>query len=261
MLLMRTVPAAGVVLVVFLLHATAASACSCLPPGPPSTELNRSAAVFAGTVTEIREDATGAVPGSGEALSVTFDVQKVWKGRNTSQVTVRTARSTAACGHPFEEGRAYLVYADGRNDSSGLTVSLCSRTAGLEHAEEDVDALGPAAVPGNGSGDAGGDRRGGEPLLGFGAGLFLAMIVPPLLALLTLIVLVQLVTRRGGQGIAVTGALTTLGGLVGVYTVLSNPNMMVLLTEDPIVSIILIAPLPVGIAALARWHGQRTAAA
>ncbi|MBT8469118.1 MAG: hypothetical protein KJN97_10245, partial [Deltaproteobacteria bacterium] len=53
----------------------------------------------------------------------------------------RTAGSSAACGYTFVKGETYLVYAD-RDEADPMRVSLCSRTALVADAEEDLDFLG-----------------------------------------------------------------------------------------------------------------------
>lgn len=91
-------------------------------------------------------------------------------------------------------------------------------------------------------------------MLGFGEGLFLAMVVPPLLALVSIAIIIQLATGRTGKWLAVTGSIGTLGGLLGVYTLISNPNTMVLLTEDTLFAVAMIAPLILGVAGLVQWY-------
>lgn len=91
-------------------------------------------------------------------------------------------------------------------------------------------------------------------MLGFGEGLFLAMVVPPLLALTSIALLVLLVTGRTGRLLNVSGVLGTIGGLLGAYTLVSNPNTLVLLMEDTLFAVVMLAPLPLGIIALVQWH-------
>jgi hypothetical protein len=116
-----------------------ALACSCIPPGPPADELQKAAAVFAGEVVRM----TG---GEGEGtVTVTFRVSKVWKGPQERTLVVTTPGSSASCGVSFEEGKSYLVYAHG--EEGELMVNLCSRTAALSDATEDLAALGEGTAP------------------------------------------------------------------------------------------------------------------
>jgi hypothetical protein len=113
--------------------------CTCLPPGSPSEELERSTAVFSGRVVGI-EVPSGRTMSSADPVEVTFKVYAVWKGPKSDTVTVTTARSSVSCGYEFETGRAYVVYARGEADD--LQVSLCSRTKPLTRAGDDLAALG-----------------------------------------------------------------------------------------------------------------------
>jgi len=122
-----------------LTYAPKARACSCMKL-TPSEGLTSSVAVFTGEVTDIEKNQATRFGG----LEVTLRVQKVWKGDAAQEVKVHTAGSSAACGYSFAEGVTYLVYAV-RDDADPLRVSLCSRTAPLNQAKEDLDFLGKPA--------------------------------------------------------------------------------------------------------------------
>lgn len=114
--------------------------CSCRPPPPPREALAHADAVFAGRVVAVVEH-SGEDPGhpGGPHLAVRIVPSARWKGAAADTVTVRTADNSAACGFPFQVGEEYLVYASGMDS---LRVYTCSRTAPLERAGEDVEALG-----------------------------------------------------------------------------------------------------------------------
>jgi hypothetical protein len=115
-----------------------ALACSCPEPPPPRTELVQADAVFAGEVTSIR--------GDDLRLQVVMDVADVWAGEIHERQLVMTEADSAMCGVPFAEGGSYLVYA--REGSTGaLGTNLCSRTALLADAAEDLAALGHSSAP------------------------------------------------------------------------------------------------------------------
>lgn len=122
---------------VLLASITLASACSCLASGSPQESLEAADAVFTGEVTQIRS--------VGQTYHVTFDVSERWKGPNKTVLDVSTATSSAACGYGFQEGEAYLVYA--HEDSDRLKTGICSRTALLADAEEDLAAFGGGETP------------------------------------------------------------------------------------------------------------------
>jgi len=106
----------------------------------PSEGFTSSSYVFTGEVTDIdKNDAT-----SFRGLEVTLKVEKVWKGEPKEIIKVHTAGSTAACGYPFKKGETYLVYAVS-DEADPIRVSLCSRTAPVGRAKEDLDSLGKPA--------------------------------------------------------------------------------------------------------------------
>lgn len=110
----------------------AARACSCVPPPPPAVAMERASAVFVGTVRSTTK--------KGELRrAFTLDVERAFKGVDGSEVTIVTPGTSAACGRSFEVGKRYLVYAD---DVEGhLSDNLCSRTALVDDAKHDLEAL------------------------------------------------------------------------------------------------------------------------
>ncbi len=131
--------------------ARAAYACSCAMPPPPHEALEHTDAVFIGTVAEVVE--------ADGAFVVRFRVDRRIKGPRGEEVTVRTASSSAACGYYFREAREYLVYA--QKTDGHLHVSLCSRTARLPDAGEDLKAFGIDEGDGSDLVGASGGRCGG----------------------------------------------------------------------------------------------------
>jgi len=103
----------------------------------PSEGVTSSHAIFTGEVTKIAPNEATKFGG----LEVTLRVKKVWKGALGDEVQVHTAGSSAACGYGFAMGQTYLVYATS-DEADPMRVSLCSRTALVESAEEDLAFLG-----------------------------------------------------------------------------------------------------------------------
>lgn len=133
-------------LVSFFKTPDVAYACSCIMPGLPLEEMERSEAVFSAEVVDIR----GSEPFSGnssgiEPKLVAMEVSEVWKGSVEAEVVVQTAADSAACGYDFQVGGEYLVYAS--TTDGALSVSLCSRTMPLSNAGEDLAALGEGVAP------------------------------------------------------------------------------------------------------------------
>lgn len=128
-----------------------AYACSCAMPPDAQTALMHADAVFAGKVLGAREviDWREFRPFSKpirKQLEVTLEVHSAWKGGSTSQVQVITDLSEASCGFEFQAGQSYLVYASfGENNELGT--HLCTRTAALAGAGEDLLALGQGSPP------------------------------------------------------------------------------------------------------------------
>lgn len=121
-------------------------ACSCVVPGTAEVELEESAAVFSGEVVAVKDSKKESLQISAEPYAVTFKVDNWWKGEDlTKEVTVYTPKSSASCGFEFALGEKYLVYADG--DDGKLVVFLCSRTALLSAAKDDVVQLDKIKKP------------------------------------------------------------------------------------------------------------------
>ncbi|MFS0724106.1 stalk domain-containing protein [Paenibacillus sp. 1P07SE] len=128
-----------------------ADACSCMPSPGPAEEMERQEFVFSGEVVEIEEPAV--VESSGDPVTVHFEVDTVWKGEIGAQTQVWTAYSSATCGFHFEVGQQYIVYGT-IDEEGGQHVGLCSRTAPLDQAAEDLSILGEGVKPGDDEGEA-----------------------------------------------------------------------------------------------------------
>lgn len=131
-----------------------ASACMCAFEGGPKERTKEaiadSDAVFSGEVvdlekappdTEMVEGTMLTVMGGGDRKAkVSLRVSEVWKGPNQETVQFTTPVADGiSCAHPFEEGREYLVYADG---GQYLEVDGCSETKPLSRAGTDLALLG-----------------------------------------------------------------------------------------------------------------------
>ena len=125
-------------------------ACSCVVPGSPSEEIDKFDAVFAGRVVSIQHsfDPQGSSFSHGDQTTIGFQVSAVWKGAVTEDMHVTTPPTGGSCGFAFEEGEEYIVYAyDGANADESYSVNICSRTALLAQAQEDLDAFGDGEAP------------------------------------------------------------------------------------------------------------------
>jgi hypothetical protein len=150
-----------------------ASACMCAFEGGPKERAKEaiagSDAVFSGEVVDLEKEPPDTemvegtmltvMGGGGREATVSLRISEVWKGPN--QETARFTTPVAdgiSCAHPFEEGREYLVYADG---GQVLKVDGCSETKPLSGADTDLALLGNSnEKPGDG-GDVLSDTSGG----------------------------------------------------------------------------------------------------
>ena len=123
--------------------AATAWACSCMPyPDDPRAAVQRawdqSDAVLSGEVIAQRPV---AIEGAPAAIEVTFNVARRWKGPQGTQLKIRTADNSAACGYPFEAGAQYLVFASRDPESGHYSSGLCSLTRPLADARALVRVL------------------------------------------------------------------------------------------------------------------------
>jgi len=132
-----------------------AYACSCAMPESVAEELNRSDAVFDGTVVAAHRPKKwySLTQSSADPVTWTFEAHEIWKGKVASTIKVTSAQSSASCGYEFKEGARYIVYARSTGDS--LDVSLCSRTVLQTAAASDLAELGSGSIPPKPAGDGG----------------------------------------------------------------------------------------------------------
>jgi hypothetical protein len=122
--------------------------CRCALRDTPAVAFANTPAVFSGTVTRFDRGSAlsqlfeplrewlGLAPAPGaNRLQAVVQVSTAWKGVRQSPVVV-TTEGGARCGHPFESGQQYLIYAHEDGDGM-LNVSLCSRTGDLSRARAD----------------------------------------------------------------------------------------------------------------------------
>jgi MYXO-CTERM domain-containing protein len=136
----------GALLAFVVLSARDASACSCIQPPSPAVALENSDAVFTARIERVAT--------KGYEKQVVMRVERTWKGSKAgASVTVLTGMGGGDCGVPFKAGTTWLVYA-GQHEGT-LRASICSRTALLADAKEDIPALTEAARGGSSTKDAG----------------------------------------------------------------------------------------------------------
>ncbi|WP_256759958.1 hypothetical protein [Cohnella sp. WQ 127256] len=148
-----------------------AYACSCAMPASVSDEMDRKTAIFSGKVLSVVNPEQKEIMSSADPVTITFEVDTVWKGQLEENTIVQTAESSASCGYDgFAESSEYIVYAYGEPDK--LETGMCERTKLLDDASEDLTALGKGYAPNKTTGSQGSsepsetDGSSGTPVAG-----------------------------------------------------------------------------------------------
>lgn len=140
-----------IIFVSILVNSDNAFACSCVVPGTPREEFDRFDAVFLGKVLNIDS--------LGYGYNIEFEVEKSWKGISEKEVVIGTGDGGGDCGYSFEKNEEYVVYAYddydvvyayddyAYDDDMGLKTGICSRTAKLEYAQEDLQQFDEGVIP------------------------------------------------------------------------------------------------------------------
>ena len=93
------------------------------------TEMEKSDAVFVGSVKDIQKDTM--------THKISFNVSSSYKGTQEDALSISTNSESAACGVSFEKGKEYLVYAS-KNENGSLSTNLCTRTALASTRSDDI---------------------------------------------------------------------------------------------------------------------------
>jgi hypothetical protein len=94
-----------------------------------------SQAIFVGKVLEVVE------PPNEFHVSIRFEIERVWKGPEYSELEIFTGKGGGDCGYKFAVGETYLVYAFGPNELR-LGTNICQRTKTVAAARVDLRYLG-----------------------------------------------------------------------------------------------------------------------
>ena len=144
-LALRLVLAASLIGLWAMINPEPSYACSCAERSSPSEALERADAVFMGRavsvsyVEKVRGEQTYI-----DSVITKFNVTAVWKGPISETAYVDHG---GPCGTRFDVGEEYIVYAYNFGRRTGLTTGLCSRTARLSWAMEDLAGLGEGTKP------------------------------------------------------------------------------------------------------------------
>jgi hypothetical protein len=142
---MRRTLLTGILAMVCCFLSASADACECYCSqrwlNNPVEMKRHAKAVFVGEVLEEREATRDEARELRVAFVVRMRVERFWKGVKTPEMVVNAMGELApgCCGVSLKAGQRYLIYAVGRELSTG-----CTRSRHLEGAGEDLRALGPA---------------------------------------------------------------------------------------------------------------------
>lgn len=115
-------------------------ACSCIPPESPEISLEKATWVFVWTVWNIEKSwKIDELIWNSTQKKVYFTISEEIKEKYGHNTSVTTSNDGASCWYEFEIGKEYLVYTYWEKENQ--QVSLCSRTAELIYAQEDMKAF------------------------------------------------------------------------------------------------------------------------
>jgi len=114
-------------------------ACSCMMNESPNISMEKAKSVFIWKVSKIEESSIVNNLMDYRKNYVTFSVSSSIKWTSDNEITIVTAKDSATCWYNFEESKDYIVYTYWEEEIE--EVSLCSRTALLTDAKEDLEIL------------------------------------------------------------------------------------------------------------------------
>jgi len=77
---------------------------------------------------------------NGNRRLAKFSLVKIWKGDRSAVSEIYTGANSAICGYEFQVGETYVIYAY-KGDNGRLHTNICTRTAPVEAAGEDLKYL------------------------------------------------------------------------------------------------------------------------
>ncbi|MCR6788175.1 MULTISPECIES: cobalamin biosynthesis protein CbiN [Bacillus cereus group] len=128
---LRMLPVVIICSFILIIFSEKSYACDCINVSAEEA-FQKNDVVFEGKVIEVGRK-------EGVVIEVLFEVKKIWKGTNSSQIIVYT--NGGDCVFHFVEGGEYLVYSSQRGSEKQLHTNSCSRTKRLDEAGADKVAL------------------------------------------------------------------------------------------------------------------------
>lgn len=123
----------------------AAYACSCARSGPPCNYYGSTSVIFLGRVVGAAQQRTIT---DKDGQKTTFDVgtirflvQENYKGASGYEVEINSGTGGGDCGYWFLRNESYVVYAYRSTEDNKLYTNICTRTAHVTDAKEDLEYL------------------------------------------------------------------------------------------------------------------------
>ena len=125
-------------LLVMLFAGSRAFACDCMRTRPSCQEYWEAAAVFSGTVIDIRRVTVKEGDYEHPMRAVRLSIDQAFRGVEGAEVEVLTGFGGGDCGFGFRQTEQYLVYAYRSEQDQKLHTSICTRTRLLADAKDDL---------------------------------------------------------------------------------------------------------------------------
>jgi len=132
---LRMLPVVIICSFILIIFSEKSYACDCINVSAEEA-FQKNDVVFEGKVIEVGRK-------EGVGIEVLFEVKKIWKGINSSQISVYT--NGGDCVFHFVEGGEYLIYSSQRGSEKQLYTNSCSGTKRLDEAGADKVTLSQIA--------------------------------------------------------------------------------------------------------------------
>lgn len=134
---MRAIGTSTLLILIVILGADRVNACSCNRRVAPCKAYAEAKAVFIARVTAI--DTTGG--GAEKMTFASLFIEEAFKGISETRIKMWQGTGTGDCSFVFEKGTAYLIYAGYSDESGRFHTNICTRTAPLKYAGEDLNYI------------------------------------------------------------------------------------------------------------------------
>lgn len=121
------------------------NACSCMRAGPPCDYYAEASAIFLGRVVGSAERKSHTDRDGNKTVydvgTIRFLIQESFKGVAGHEVEIHSGKGGGDCGYWFVRNESYVVYAYESSEDKKLWTNICTRTAHVSEASEDLEYL------------------------------------------------------------------------------------------------------------------------